>query len=230
MGMTTVHRGIEGVLCRGGSGEQTKKRVGIMGGTFDPIHFGHLVTAEAALAFFELDQVVFVPSGKPPHKKNYDVSDVQDRYLMTILAVATNPYFRTSRTEIDRPGYSYAIDTVMSFREIHGEDTELFFITGADAILEILTWKNVHRLLGLCQFIAASRPGFDLNFSDSLLKELPGLDGKLHFLEVPALAISSTDIRQRVADTRPIKYLLPETVEQYIYKTGLYGFGIMGKK
>lgn len=204
------------------------KGVGIMGGTFDPIHFGHLVTAEAALAAFNLDQVIFVPSGRPPHKKNYDVSDAEARYLMAILAVATNAHFRVSRVEIDRPGYSYAIDTVMSFRELYGEETELFFITGADAILEILTWKKVESLLGLCQFIAATRPGFDLRSLDSVLAELPDLNGRLHYLEVPALAISSTDIRRRVMQGRPIKYLLPETVEQYIYKIGLYGIAMNG--
>lgn len=198
------------------------KRIGLMGGTFDPIHYGHLVTAEAALASFDLDQVIFVPSGKPPHKKNYHVSPSEDRYLMTILAVATNAHFRVSRVEMERRGYTYAIDTVKAFRKDYGDEAQLFFITGADAILEILTWHKVEELLELCQFIAATRPGFDLRALDSVTKELPDLNGKLHFLEVPALAISSTDIRQRVADGRPIKYLLPETVEYYIYKTNLY--------
>lgn len=198
------------------------RKIGIMGGTFDPIHFGHLVTAEAALASFDLNQVVFVPSGKPPHKKDYRVTDAEARYLMTVMAVATNAHFRVSRMEIDRQGYSYAIDTVKAFKELYGQETELFFITGADAILEILTWKNVEHLLGLCQFIAATRPGFDLEALDQVLIKLPALRGRLHFLEVPALAISSSDIRRRVSEGRPIKYLLPETVEHYIYKTGLY--------
>ncbi|NLC76619.1 MAG: nicotinate-nucleotide adenylyltransferase [Clostridia bacterium] len=205
-----------------GTIESLARKIGIMGGTFDPIHFGHLVTAEAALASFDLEQVIFVPSGKPPHKKDYPVTEAEARYLMTIMAVATNARFRVSRMEIDRPGYSYAIDTVKGFRELFGPQTELYFITGADAILEILTWKNVEKLLGLCHFIAATRPGFDLHALDQVLDKLPALKGRLHFLEVPALAISSSDIRKRVAEGRPIKYLLPETVEHYIYKTGLY--------
>lgn len=198
------------------------KRIGIMGGTFDPIHYGHLVTAEAALNSYHLEEVIFVPSGKPPHKKNYPVTEAEDRYLMTILAVATNARFRVSRMEIDRTGYSYTIDTIRGFKELFGQNTELYFITGADAILEILTWKNVKNLPELCQFIAATRPGFELEALDKVLKELPELKGRLHLLEVPALAISSSDIRKRVSEGRPIKYLLPETVEHYIYKTGLY--------
>ncbi len=201
-----------------------KKRIGIMGGTFDPIHFGHLVTAEEARVSYFLDRVIFVPSGMPPHKKDYRVSNVEERYLMTILAVVTNPYFGVSRVEIDRAGYSYTIDTVQHFRQIYDDNTELFFITGADAILEILTWKNVEKLLGLCSFIAATRPGFDLAGLAKILKELPHLNGGLHFLEVPALAISSTDIRHRVSKGNSIKYLLPETVEYFIVKNGLYDF------
>ncbi|HHW07683.1 MAG TPA: nicotinate-nucleotide adenylyltransferase [Clostridia bacterium] len=198
------------------------KRIGIMGGTFDPIHYGHLVTAEAALHAYGLEEVVFVPSGKPPHKKDYHVTEAEHRYLMTILAVATNARFHVSRLEIDRTGYSYTIDTIKDFRGLYGPQTELYFITGADAILEILTWKNVQHLPELCQFIAATRPGFDLKALDRVFSELPELEGRLHLLEVPALAISSSDIRQRVREGRPIKYLLPETVEHYIYKKGLY--------
>lgn len=199
------------------------KRVGIMGGTFDPIHYGHLVTAEAARVDFGLDKVVFVPSGRPPHKVARVISDARHRFLMTVLAVATNPYFEVSRVEIDRPGYSYAVDTVEQFKLCYGPETELFFITGADAILEILTWKNVPTLLELCRFIAATRPGFGLHEIQDILDKLPcNGKSKVHLLEVPALAISSTDIRQRVQEERPIKYLLPEAVEQYIYKNKLY--------
>ncbi|HHY60077.1 MAG TPA: nicotinate-nucleotide adenylyltransferase [Clostridia bacterium] len=198
------------------------KRIGIMGGTFDPIHYGHLVTAEAALHAYQLEEVIFVPSGRPPHKKNYRVTAAEHRYLMTILAVATNPRFHASRIEIDRTGYSYTVDTIKAFRELYGPQAELYFITGADAILEILTWKNVKNLPELCLFIAATRPGFDLQALDKVFTELPELEGRLHLLEVPALAISSSDIRKRVREGRPIKYLLPETVEQYIYKNGLY--------
>jgi len=203
-------------------GPHELRRVAIMGGTFDPIHYGHLVTAEGARACYDLDLVVFVPSGRPPHKKEYEVTAAEDRYLMSILAVASNYHFQVSRIEIDRPGYSYAIDTVTAFRQLLGDKVEIFFITGADAILEILTWKNVDRLAGMCRFIAATRPGFDLAKSDKRLNRIAKLRERLHFLEVPALAISSTDIRRRVAEGRPIKYLLPESVEHYIYKKGLY--------
>ncbi|HHU32734.1 MAG: nicotinate-nucleotide adenylyltransferase [Zhaonellaceae bacterium] len=199
------------------------KRIAIMGGTFDPIHFGHLVAAEAARDIFKLDRVFFVPSGNPPHKKNYPVTDAKHRYLMTNLAVAANPYFEVSSIEIEREGYSYAIDTVTEFYNRYKSQAELFFITGADAILEILTWKNVERLTELCRFIAATRPGTHLDELLKFIKKLPDKIGKkIHIMEVPALAISSTDIRQRVANHRTIKYLLPEAVEQYIVKNGLY--------
>ncbi|MBO8168794.1 MAG: nicotinate-nucleotide adenylyltransferase [Thermoanaerobacteraceae bacterium] len=198
------------------------KRLGIMGGTFDPIHYGHLVTAEEARGRFNLDKVVFVPSGKPPHKKGYRVTEARHRYLMTILAVATNPYFEVSRVEIDRSGYSYTVDTVNQFYE-HFDDVELYFITGADAILEILTWKNVEELLSKTNFIAATRPGIELTQLDEVVKKLPvPAYDVIHPLEVPAMAISSTDIRSRVAEKRSIKYLLPEAVEHYIYKNRLY--------
>lgn len=193
-----------------------------MGGTFDPIHYGHLVTAEAARARFNLDTVLFIPSGQPPHKKNYHVTSSVHRFLMTVLAVVTNEYFDVSRIEIDRKGYSYTIDTIKELRN-KLPDTELFFITGADAVLEILTWKSMSEILDDCHLVAATRPGYDL---DGLPKDLKSAAGKnidkIHYFEVPALAISSTDIRNRVAQGMPIKYLLPESVEQYILKTNLY--------
>ncbi|KKM11189.1 nicotinate-nucleotide adenylyltransferase [Clostridiales bacterium PH28_bin88] len=193
-----------------------------MGGTFDPIHYGHLVAAEAARDQFRLDRVVFVPSGVPPHKKAYPVTEPRHRYLMTVLAVASNPFFEVSRVEIDRPGFSYAVDTVAEFRRVYGTGNQLYFITGADAILEILTWKKVDKLMGLCEFIAATRPGYHLQLDATLEKFPPEARGRIHFMEVPALAISSTDIRRRVREGRPVKYLLPETVEQYILKNKLY--------
>ena len=198
-------------------------RLGIMGGPFDPIHYGHLVTAEAARTEFDLAAVIFVPAGHPPHKKDHRLTPARHRYLMTVLAVATNPWFEVSRVEIDRPGYSYTIDTVQEFRRRYGEATELYFITGADAILEILTWHRVNDLLGLCQFIAATRPGYHLDGLGQVLASLtPEERGRIHLLEVPALAISSTDVRERVRRGRSIKYLLPEAVEHYIYKNRLY--------
>lgn len=199
------------------------RRVGIMGGTFDPIHFGHLVTAEAARWEFSLQKVIFVPAGRPPHKKAYTVSDLECRYQMAVLATASNPYFEVSRIEIDRQGYSYTIDTIEAFRRHYGPETQLYFITGADAILEILTWKDVDRLLQECFFIAATRPGFQLQRLEETKPLLP-VEGRhrIHLIEVPALAISSTDIRWRVQNKKPIKYLLPEAVEEYIRMQGLY--------
>jgi nicotinate-nucleotide adenylyltransferase len=198
-------------------------KVGIMGGTFDPIHFGHLVTAQTALDLFALDQVIFVPSGNPPHKKEYQVTKATDRHLMTTLAVVANPYFNVSTLELDREGYSYAVDTVKAFKQLYGPNCQLFFITGFDAILEILTWKQYDELINDCTFIAATRPGYDLSQFTRFQKQLPEhIKNKIEVMEVPALAISSTDIRERVKAGRTIKYLLPESVEQYINKHNLY--------
>jgi len=193
--------------------------VGVMGGTFNPIHIGHLVTAEEARYAFALREVVFMPAGSPWQKERSDVAPAEHRYLMTVIATASNPHFRVSRTEIDHAGPSYTIDTL---RRMRGElgDVELYFITGADAILQILTWKDPEDVLKEARFIAATRPGYDL---DRLEKELPeGFGDRVHVLEIPALAISSTDIRHRVRDGRPVRHLLPEGVAGYIEKNGLY--------
>ncbi len=200
------------------SEKKSIRRLGIMGGTFDPIHYGHLVTAEAARTRFALDRVVFVPSGRPPHKQPA-ATDTTDRLFMTQMAIVTNPGFDISDTEIRREGYSYSIDTVREFIRLYGPETELFFITGADAILQIATWRNADELVHLCSFIAASRPGFDL----AELKRLPETwQQRISLFEIPALAISSTDIRRRVRQGDSIKYLLPEAVEHYILRRGLY--------
>jgi nicotinate-nucleotide adenylyltransferase len=190
-----------------------------MGGTFDPIHYGHLVTAEEALVQFNLDRVVFMPTGEPARKTHQQVTPAEHRYLMTVIATASNPDFTVSRLEIDRPGVTYTVDTIMQLRSMHGPDTELFFITGADAVLDIVTWKDSERLADACTFIAATRPGYDL----APLGERAGA-GHLVVepMEVPALAISSTDIRSRLASRRPVRYLLPEEVAAYIRKNGLY--------
>ncbi|MBO8126170.1 MAG: nicotinate-nucleotide adenylyltransferase [Firmicutes bacterium] len=197
-------------------------RLGIMGGTFDPIHYGHLMTAEEARERFGLDKVLFVPSGHPPHKKLTDVSDAEHRYLMTVLATLSNPAFEVSRVDVDREGITYTVDTLRDLHRLYPDD-ELYFITGADAVLEIITWKDAHRLVELCDFIAATRPGYPI---DALEEKLGALytDCRecFHFVEVPALAISSTDIRARVREGRPIRYLLPESVVYYIEKNGLY--------
>lgn len=192
-----------------------------MGGTFDPIHYGHLVAAEVARYHFGLGEVVFVPTGHPPHKEGASVTDAEHRYLMTVLATATNPHFSVSRSEVDRPGPSYTVDTVADMRRSYGPDCGMFFITGADAVREIGTWHRPDELFAMCEVIAATRPGYPLGDLD-----LPGIRKEalahIHFLEVPALAISSSDIRQRVARGSPIKYLVPESVEAYIRKKALY--------
>ncbi|MGI6226889.1 MAG: nicotinate-nucleotide adenylyltransferase [Peptococcales bacterium] len=201
----------------------SKKAIGIMGGTFDPIHYGHLVTAEAVRSEFDLEKVYFVPSGNPPHKNPDLITDSQHRYLMTVLSITTNKYFETSQIEIHRTGKSYAYDTVKIFRE-NFPNHVIYFITGADAIKEILTWHRVEELLDMCYFVAATRPGYDLeDLKKEELKVLPQeyLE-RITIIEVPAMAISSTDIKRRVREGKPIKYLLPEAVEHYIYKKGLY--------
>lgn len=188
-----------------------------MGGTFDPIHYGHLLMAGEAREAFGLEQVVFVPNGQPAHKKGYTVTGAEDRYAMTLLATASNPYFTSSRVEIDRPGPSFAVDTVRWFRDQHPGLEALYFITGADAILEIFSWHNYTELLALCRFIAVTRPGFKLpEQPDSVIRE------HVEFLPIPGLDISSTLIRNRVRENRVIKYLTTDTVVAYINKRGLY--------
>jgi nicotinate-nucleotide adenylyltransferase len=189
-----------------------------MGGTFDPIHHGHLVAAEEARWQFELDQVVFLPTGRPWQKPD-GVSPAEHRYLMTVIATASNPAFTVSRLEIDHQGPTYTVDTLRRLRAELPEGTDLFFVTGADAVLQILTWKEPEQVLAQAEFIAATRPDFDL---DSLVKQVPGATGRVHRMEIPALAISSTDIRARVGRGAPILYLVPDGVDRYIHKHGLY--------
>jgi nicotinate-nucleotide adenylyltransferase len=194
------------------------RRIGVMGGTFDPIHHGHLVAAEEARWQFDLDKVVFVPTGQP-WQKPAGVSPPEDRYLMTVIATASNPDFTVSRLEIDHQGPTYTVDTLRRLRSQHPEDTRVFFITGADAVLQILTWKQPDQVLAQAEFIAATRPGFDL---DRLVSQVPGAAGRVHRMEIPALAISSSDIRARVARGAPIQYLVPDGVARYIHKHALY--------
>ncbi len=194
------------------------RRLGVMGGTFDPIHYGHLVTAEEALVQFALDSVVFVPTGRPWMKQDRVVSPAEDRYLMTVIATASNPRFHVSRVEIDRDGPTYTVDTLRTLAEQH-PDAELYFVTGADAMLEILEWKDPGEVLSSAHFIAATRPGYDLARFESM--EL-ARKTSVSRMSIPALAISSTDIRERVLDGRPIRYLVPEGVKSYIEKAELY--------
>jgi nicotinate-nucleotide adenylyltransferase len=194
------------------------RRIGVMGGTFDPIHHGHLVAAEEARWQFQLDQVVFVPTGRP-WQKPVGVSSAEDRYQMTVIATASNPAFTVSRLEVDHQGPTYTVDTLRRLKAGLAEGTRLFFITGADAVLQILTWKDPDQVLALAEFIAATRPDFDL---DSLVGQLPGAAGRVYRMDIPALAISSSDIRSRVARGAPVRYLVPEGVARYIHEHALY--------
>ena len=195
--------------------EETIRRIGIMGGTFDPIHHGHLVAANEVADRFALDEVVFVPTGQPWQKADQPVSRAEDRYLMTVIATASNPRFQVSRVDIDRGGPTYTIDTLRDLHAQYGPKVQLFFITGADALEKILSWKDVDQMFELAHFIGVTRPGFEL--SDA---HLPA--DTVSLVQVPAMAISSTDCRRRVAAGGPIWYLVPDGVVQYIAKRGLY--------
>lgn len=191
----------------------TRRRLGVMGGTFDPIHNGHLVAASEVAAALNLDEVIFVPTGQPWQKS--EVTPTSDRYLMAEIATAANPRFKVSRVDIDRGGPTYTVDTLRDLRAAH-PDSELFFITGADAITSIVGWKDVGNLWNLAKFVAVTRPGHQLDLPDAP-------EGAIQVLEIPALAISSTDIRERVARGKPIWYLVPDGIVQFIAKHGLYG-------
>lgn len=191
-----------------------------MGGTFDPIHNGHLVAASEVADLFDLDEVVFVPTGQP-WQKDRRVSAAEDRYLMTVIATASNPRFSVSRVDIDRGEPTYTKDTL---RELHAlnPDSELYFITGADALASILSWQEWEEMFAIARFVGVSRPGYDLgreHLADAL-KELP--EDALTLVEIPALAISSTDCRRRAEEGRPLWYLMPDGVVQYVSKRQLY--------
>ena len=186
-----------------------------MGGTFDPVHHGHLVAASEVAARFELHEVVFVPTGEPWQKTGRRVTAAEHRYLMTVIATASNPRFSVSRVDLDRDGPTYTIDTLTDLRAERGEDVEMYFITGADALGQILSWRDADRIATMAQFVGVTRPGHVLTD--------PGLpNGRVSLVEIPALAISSSDCRERVGLNQPIWYLVPDGVVQYIAKSGLY--------
>jgi nicotinate-nucleotide adenylyltransferase len=194
------------------------RRIGVMGGTFDPIHHGHLVAASEAASRFALDEVVFVPTGQPWQKSKGDVTAAEDRYLMTVVATASNPRFTVSRVDVDRDGPTYTVDTLHDLAAIFPDD-ELYFITGADALEQILSWHRAHEMFEVAHFVGVTRPGFTLD-ADHLPR------GSVSLIEVPAMAISSTDCRARVAKGEPVWYLVPDGVVQYIAKRGLYLDGV----
>jgi nicotinate-nucleotide adenylyltransferase len=191
------------------------RRIGIMGGTFDPIHHGHLVAASEVANRYGLDEVVFVPTGEPWQKGDVPVSPREDRYLMTVIATASNPQFHVSRVDIDRVGPTYTVDTLRDLRAEYGPKAQLFFITGADALERLLSWKDTDQMFEMAHFIGVTRPGFALS-DDHLPADVVSL------VQVPAMAISSTDCRARVAAGQPVWYLVPDGVVQYIAKRRLY--------
>ncbi len=199
-----------------------KRRIGIMGGTFDPIHIGHLVIAEAVYETYRLDKVLFIPASAPPHKPGVKVAPALHRYVMTVLATVGHPAFSVSDIEMRRPGPSYSYDTVRALRQEMGEACEFFFILGTDAAKELGTWNNVDELLDLCHFVAATRPGTQRAVDEVIQQFGAKGQAKIHPLSTPELAISSTDIRGRIQAGQSVRFILPEQVEAYIKKEGLY--------
>lgn len=195
-----------------------QRRIGVMGGTFDPIHHGHLVAASEVAARFHLDRVIFVPTGQPWQKDAQNVSPAEHRYLMTVIATASNPQFSVSRVDLDRAGPTYTIDTLRDLHAMYPRE-QLFFITGVDALAAIMTWKDAPEIFQLAHFVGATRPGYHFDELD-IPGEIP--DGSVTILEVPALAISSTTCRARVQSRQPVWYLVPDGVVQYIAKHRLY--------
>jgi nicotinate-nucleotide adenylyltransferase len=194
-----------------------RRRIGVMGGTFDPVHHGHLVAASEVQAWFDLDEVVFVPTGESWQKQTRQVSAAEDRYLMTVIATASNPRFWVSRVDIDRLGPTYTIDTLRDLRR-ELPDADLYFITGADALGSIFTWRDADDLFELAHFVGCTRPGFPMD--DSTLEGIPR--ERVTIVEIPALAISSSDVRTRHERGEPVWYLVPDGVVQYIGKYALY--------
>lgn len=197
-------------------------RLGVMGGTFNPIHYGHLGIAQMAWWEYNLDTVVFIPAGHPPHKDIEDILDAQQRYEMTLLATASNPHFWVSRLEIDRPDFSYTVETLKQLQQVWGPQVRLYFILGTDSIKGILSWKEPMKIFEECTLLVATRPGFSLNKDELSFQFLEKFKNKIKMIHAPLLDISSTDIRQRIQAGKPIQYLLPEIVEKYIKIYNLY--------
>lgn len=195
------------------------RKIGVLGGTFDPIHYGHLALAEAARHQLGLERVLFMPTARPPHKQREVLDDGPCRARMVELAIRGNPGFALSCLELERGGFSYTVDTVLALREIYGAGADIWFVTGADMILSVQTWMRAEELKSLCRFAAAPRPGFDLA---GLAGLPPDWQERIQVLDAPELALSSTDLRRRLALGLPIRYLLPDIVEKYILRQGLY--------
>ena len=198
------------------------RRVGVLGGTFDPIHYGHLAAAEECRVALRLDVVLFMPAGQPPHKRGRHVSPVADRLRMVELAIGSNRHFALSRIDVDRAGPSYTVGALERVRRELGPEAQLWFVMGADSLADILTWREPARLLQLARLAVVNRPGAPDPAPERLEAELPGARARIDAVEIPDLAISATDLRRRVAEGRPIKYQIPEAVERYVEERGLY--------
>jgi nicotinate-nucleotide adenylyltransferase len=202
----------------------TLRRIGILGGTFDPIHFGHLLIAEECWAQLDLSEVLFVPAGDPPHKRGRSISPATDRLAMVELAISDNAHFRLSRVDVDRPGLSYTVDTVRAIRADVGGEPDLFFIVGQDSLLDLPKWHDPAGLLAACRIVAANRPGYAPIDLARLAPAIPRAPERIILIDVPAFDVAASDIRRRVAAGRPITYLLPSSVQRYILERSLYGF------
>ncbi|MDH4209415.1 MAG: nicotinate-nucleotide adenylyltransferase [Anaerolineae bacterium] len=198
------------------------QRIGVIGGTFDPIHYGHLAAAEEARARVNLERVLFVVALMPPHKLDEEITPAQHRLAMVRLGIASNPFFEISTVDIDRPGPSYTVDTISILREQWGDDTELFFIMGLDSLAEMPTWHQPERLIQLCRLVAVTRPGVEVDLP-ALERAIPGLSARLEIIDMPEVEISSSDLQRRLKQGLPIKYQVPEKVERYIREHRLYG-------
>jgi len=198
-------------------------RIGILGGTFDPPHWAHLLIGEKSYEQFGLEKVVFVPAARPPHKGAENITDAEHRYAMTLLATASNKHFEVSRLELERPGPSFSADTIRAFKRIYGPETEIYFIAGADEIVSIKSWHDADSLPLLARFVAAPRVGFDLSSLEQQLDEK--FLSAIVVLDMLLVDISASNLRARVSEGKSIKYLVPESVEDYIYKHKLYGAG-----
>ncbi len=200
----------------------SKNKIGIIGGTFDPIHNGHLIIAENSRKTFNLDKVIFMPAGIPPHKRDKDISSNLHRYNMTLLAINSNQYFLISDLELKKEGISFTIDTIKYLKSIY-DDTDIYFILGSDSLFQIDKWKDYEELLTLCHFVVAKRPSYNNQELENKVDKLNSLyNSSIHIVEGPVLEVSSSDIRERVRRGDSISYLVPRSVEEYIYKHGLY--------
>lgn len=209
------------------------RRIGVLGGTFDPVHYGHLVIAEEVYATLELTEMVFVPTGQPPHKTQEVITPAEHRLAMLELAIASNPHFTISRVDLDRPGPSYTVDTLRLLQKQWGEETAIYFVIGGDSLEDFLSWYDAAGILKqLTYLVAVRRPGYNESeeYYDRLEARLPGIKQRLLVVEAPQFEISATDLRLRVAEGRPIKYQTPESVEQYIIEYGLYREKLEGRE